>query len=130
VSVGKLVLIIEDDEKNLKLVRDVLQFKGFRTLSAASAEAGIPLAAAERPDLILMDIRLPGLDGVAALQELRTLPETKGIPVVALTASVMKEERGRFEAAGFDGLIQKPIDVKRFADEVSAYAERGRAAGS
>jgi len=130
VSAGKLVLIIEDDAKNLKLVRDLLQFKGFRTLSATRAEDGIPLAAAERPDLILMDIRLPGIDGVAALQKLRTRSETQGIPVVALTASVMKEERERFEAAGFDGLILKPIDVKQFVDTVSAYAERGGAVGS
>jgi len=130
VSASKLVLIIEDDAKNLKLVNDVLQFKGFRTLSAASAEDGIPLATAERPDLILMDIRLPGIDGVAALQKLRARPETQSIPVVAVTASVTKEERERFEAAGFDGLILKPIDVKQFADTVSAYAERGHVVGS
>ncbi len=129
-NTGRLVLIIDDDEKSLKLIRDLLQFKGFRTLLAASAEDGIPLATARCPDLIVMDIRLPGTDGIAALQLLRTRPEMKDIPVVALTASVVKEERGRFEAIGFDGLILKPIDVKQFADTVSMYAERGRIVGS
>ncbi len=121
-----LVLIVEDNEKNLKLARDVLTFKGFRTLSAGSAEDGIAIAAAERPDLILMDIQLPGMDGIAALRALRARPETATIPVIAFTASVMKEDRERFDAAGFDGHILKPIDVKDFPDQVRRYAEQGR----
>ncbi|OLC52143.1 MAG: two-component system response regulator [Chloroflexi bacterium 13_1_40CM_4_68_4] len=123
---GALVLIVEDNEKNMKLARDVLQFKGFRTLSAASAEDGIALASAEHPDLILMDIQLPGMDGIAALRRLRTNPDTAKIPVIAFTASVMKEDRDRFDAAGFDGRILKPIDVKDFPEQVRRFAEQGR----
>ncbi len=121
---GKLVLIVEDNEKNMKLARDVLRFKGFRTLEAGTAEEGIALAAAHHPDLVLMDIQLPGIDGVTALGRLRADPATAAIPVVALTASVMKEDRERFAAAGFDGHILKPIDVKQFPEQVLAYCRR------
>ena len=123
---GPLVLIVEDNERNLKLARDVLQVKGFRTLSAATAEDGIALARKERPDLVLMDIQLPGMDGIAALKTLRASLDTSAIPVIAFTASVMKEDRDRFDAAGFDGRILKPIDVRTFPDEVRELATRGR----
>ena len=123
---ARLVLIVEDNDKNLKLARDVLQFGGFRTLEATSAEDGIAKAQAERPDLVLMDIQLPGMDGIAALKKLRDDERTRSIPVVALTASVMKADRERFDAAGFDGFLQKPIDVKVFASQVRGYCERGR----
>ena len=123
---GPLVLIVEDNERNLKLARDVLQVKGFRTLSAATAEDGIALARKERPDLVLMDIQLPGMDGIAALKALRANGETSSIPVIAFTASVMKEDRDRFDVAGFDGRILKPIDVRTFPDEVRELAARGR----
>ncbi len=122
----KLVLIVEDNDKNLKLARDVLQFGGFRTLEATTAEDGIAKAQAERPDLILMDIQLPGMDGIAALKVLRKDERTRSIPIAALTASVMKADRERFDAAGFDAFLQKPIDVKTFAAEVRALIERGR----
>ncbi len=122
----KLVLIIEDNAKNLKLARDVLQFAGFRTLEATNAEDGIVTARAERPDLVLMDIQLPGMDGISALRRLRDDERSRSIPVVALTASVMKADRERFDAAGFDGFLQKPIDVKTFAAEVRRYCMRGR----
>ncbi len=125
---GKLVLIVEDNDKNLKLARDVLRFGGFRTIEATSAEDGIALAQRERPDIVLMDIQLPGMDGIAALRKLREDERTSGIPVVALTASVMKSDRERFDAAGFDGFLQKPIDVKRFAADVRELCEKGRAA--
>ena len=125
-SDGPLVLIVEDNERNMKLARDVLQVKGFRTLTAANAEDGIALAGRERPDLVLMDIQLPGMDGIAALAKLRANGETASIPVVAFTASVMKEDRARFDGAGFDGVIMKPIDVRSFPDEVRGYASRGR----
>jgi two-component system cell cycle response regulator DivK len=125
---GKLVLIVEDNDKNLKLARDVLRFGGFRTLEATTAEDGISLAQRERPDIVLMDIQLPGIDGIAALRRLRDDRRTSAIPVVALTASVMKADRERFDAAGFDGFLQKPIDVKRFAADVRELCERGRAA--
>jgi len=121
-----LVLIVEDNDKNLKLARDVLQFGGFRTLEATSGEDGIAKAQAERPDLVLMDIQLPGMDGIAALRKLREDERTRSVPVVALTASVMKADRDRFDAAGFDGFLQKPIDVKIFATQVRTFCEQGR----
>src|SRR5436305_7654101 len=106
---GELILIVEDNEKNLKLVRDVLQFKGYRTLEAETAEEGIALARAQQPDLILMDIQLPGTDGVTALHQLKATPDTAGIAVVALTAFAMKDDRQRFLDAGFDGYLDKAI---------------------
>jgi two-component system cell cycle response regulator DivK len=126
---GQLILIVEDNEKNLKLVRDLLQYHGFRTLEAMDAETGLQLAATNAPDLILMDIELPGMDGVTALEQLRADPVTAGIGVVAVTASVMPVDRERFTHAGFDGCIMKPIDVKSFPGEVLAYCNgaRGRA---
>jgi two-component system cell cycle response regulator DivK len=128
VSGSEVVLIVEDNDKNLKLARDLLQFAGLRTLEATNAEDGIALAQRERPSLVLMDIQLPGMDGIMALRSLRGDERTAGIPVVALTASVMKSDRERFDAAGFDGFMQKPIDVKTFAADVRGFCARGRAA--
>jgi two-component system cell cycle response regulator DivK len=102
---GELILIVEDNERNLKLARDVLQFGGYRTLEATTAEDGIALAQAERPDIILMDIQLPGIDGVTALGRLRAEPATAPIPVIALTAFAMKDDRDRFLAAYTDRLL-------------------------
>ena len=127
-SGGEVVLIVEDNDKNLKLARDLLQFAGLRTLEATSAEDGIAIAKRERPDLVLMDIQLPGMDGIAALRSLRDDQRTASIPVVALTASVMKSDRERFNAAGFDGFMQKPVDVKTFAADVRGFCARGRPA--
>ncbi|HYU20792.1 MAG TPA: response regulator [Chloroflexota bacterium] len=121
---GELILIVEDNEKNLKLVRDLLQFKGFRTLEAASAEDGIALASAHAPHLILMDIQLPGMDGVTALSRLRAEPATASIPVVALTAFAMKDDEQRLLGAGFDGYVTKPIDIKALPEQVREYCER------
>ncbi|MDP9273143.1 MAG: response regulator [Chloroflexota bacterium] len=123
----KLVLVVEDNEKNLKLVRDILQYRGYRTVEARTAEEGIELARAHVPDLVLMDIRLPGMDGMAALEVLRAEPRTAGIPVVAVTASVMPEERDRFRAAGFDGFIEKPIDVRAFPAQVASFIDSAKA---
>jgi two-component system cell cycle response regulator DivK len=123
--VKELILIVEDNDKNLKLVRDLLRFNGFDTIEATSAEDGIVLAQQRMPHLVLMDIQLPGMDGVSALQRLRQDSATAAIPVVALTASVMKEDRERFDKAGFDGFITKPISVKDFPDQVRGYM-RGR----
>lgn len=120
---AKLVLIVEDNEINLKLVRDLLQYRGYRTLEAMSAEEGIALAISHQPDLVLMDIRLPGMDGMAALGVLRADDRTSGIPVVAVTASVMPEERDRFRLAGFDGFIEKPIDVRSFASQLQGFID-------
>jgi two-component system cell cycle response regulator DivK len=119
--VKELILIVEDNDKNLKLTRDLLRFHGFETIEATSAEDGITLARERRPQLVLMDIQLPGMDGVDALRELRKDAATAKIPVVALTASVMKEDRERFDKAGFDGFITKPISVKEFPDQVRGY---------
>jgi two-component system cell cycle response regulator DivK len=116
-----LVLIVEDNEKNMKLARDLLNYHGFTTIEATNAEEGVALARDRVPGLVLMDIQLPGMDGVSALGKLRADPATAKIPVVAMTASVMKEDRERFEGAGFDGFITKPIDVKSFPDQIRGY---------
>jgi two-component system cell cycle response regulator DivK len=118
---GRLILIVEDNDKNMKLTRDVLQFRGFRTVEATTGEDGVALAGTHMPDLILMDIALPGIDGVEAAQRLKAEPLTAPIPIVALTASVMEADRARFGEAGFAGLIAKPIDVLTFPDQVLAY---------
>ena len=123
---GELILIVEDNEKNLKLVRDLLQFKGYRTLEAVTAEDGIRLAQDQRPDLILMDIQLPGTDGTTALQRLRAEPRTSAIPVIALTAFAMKDDRQRFLDAGFDGYLDKPINIKTFPEQVREIYDRAR----
>jgi two-component system cell cycle response regulator DivK len=121
----ELVLIVDDSEKNLRLARDVLRFAGLRTLEAATAADGIRLAIAHLPDVILMDVRLPGMDGPAALAELRKQERTTGIPVVAVTSSAMMGDRERLLAAGFDGYLEKPIQVKEFAAQVRAYCRQG-----
>lgn len=118
---GRLILIVEDNEKNLKLARDVLQFHGFRTLEAISGEDAVVMARQHLPDLVLMDIALPGIDGVQATRQIKAEPSTAAIPIVALTASVMEADRARFGAAGFAGLIAKPIDVLAFPGQVRAY---------
>ena len=109
-----LILIVEDNEKNLKLVRDVLQVKGYATLEAGTAEDGIRIATMRKPDLILMDIQLPGMSGIEALKVLRADPVTAAIPVVAVTASVMQQDRNLITQAGFDGYIGKPLNLKEF----------------
>jgi len=121
-----LILIVEDNEKNLKLVRDVLQVKGYATIEAGSAEDGIRLAGERNPDLILMDIQLPGMSGIDALKVLRANAATAGIPVVAVTASVMQQDRNLITEAGFDGYIGKPLNLKEFLESVRATLERGR----
>ncbi len=122
-----LILIVEDNEKNMKLARDLLRFHGFDTIEATSAEDGLTLARERVPTLVLMDIQLPGMDGVSALGQLRDDARTAKIPVVAMTASVMKEDRERFDKAGFDGFITKPIDVGSFPQQVRDAVARGRA---
>jgi CheY-like chemotaxis protein len=115
---GELILIIEDNEKNRKLVRDVLQVKGYKTVESETAEEGLKLAIEKSPSLILMDIQLPGMDGITALKHLKTDPETKSIPVIAITASAMTYNRVTMLAEGFDGYQTKPISVKDFLEEV------------
>ncbi len=123
-----LILIVEDNDKNLKLVRDVLQVKGFSTLEAGTAEDGIQLAREHKPDLILMDIHLPGISGIEALKVLRAEAATAAIPVIAVTASVMQQDRKQITEAGFDAYVGKPINLKEFLDAVRTALERKEAA--
>ena len=117
---NELILIVEDNPQNQKLARDVLQLKGYRVLVAETAEAGIPLAHKEKPDLALMDIHLPGMNGIEALAKLRGDAGTKAIPVFAFTASVMPQDRREITSAGFDGFVSKPINLKEFLDTIAA----------
>ena len=127
---GELILIVEDNEKNRKLVRDVLQFKGYRTIESATAEEGIELARSSTPALILMDIQLPGMNGIEALGLLRADGRTRDIPVMAVTASAMTLDRQKILAAGFDGYEAKPISVKGFVEAVAALLARGHQSGA
>jgi CheY-like chemotaxis protein len=115
---NELILIIEDNEKNRKLVRDVLQVKGYRTIETETAEEGLKLASEQPLALILMDIQLPGMDGITALKQLKAEAKTKSIPVIAVTASAMTYNRQTMLAEGFDGYQTKPISVKDFLEEV------------
>ena len=115
---GELILIVEDNEKNLKLVRDLLQVKGYRTVESETAEEGLRLAREAGPKLILMDIQLPGMNGIDALKHLRADPETKHIPVMAVTASAMSQDKEEIMAAGFDGYHRKPLEIKEFLEAV------------
>ena len=113
-----LILIIEDNEKNRKLCRDVLQVKGYRTIESETAEAGLELARSQAPALILMDIQLPGMDGITAMKQLKADSSTQGIPIIAITASAMTNNRTAMLAEGFDGYQTKPISLKDFLGEV------------
>ena len=117
------VLIIEDNDKNMKLARDVLQAKGYKTLEAVTGEEGIKLAKENVPDLVLMDIQLPGINGIDAFKALRADPKTARIPVVALTASVTPTDRSQITAAGFDAFIGKPINLKEFVETVKRLVD-------
>ena len=121
-----LILIVEDNEKNMKLVRDVLQVKGYATLEAVTAEDGIKLVIEHKPDLILMDIHLPGMNGIEALGVLRADPNTASIPVIAVTASVMQQDRKLITDAGFEAYVGKPINLKEFLDAVRGMLEMKR----
>ena len=119
----KRILLVEDNDKNLKLLRDVLQADGYGTLEAMSAGDGIALAISERPDLILMDIQLPDMNGAAALRRLRADAATAAIPVLAVTASVMQNERNSIVAAGFDGFLGQPFALRELLDLVRRTLE-------
>ncbi len=121
------VLIVEDNPRNLKLARDVLEFAGFTVVAVTSGEEALPAAHRARPDVVLMDLQLPGIDGHCALTRLRTDPRTAGVPVVAVSALAMAADRARALDAGFDGFIEKPISVRDFPDQVRRHARRGEA---
>jgi len=122
---GPQILVVEDNEKNMKLFRDVLLATGHRTLEATTGGQAVELAAAHSPDLVLMDIQLPDIGGVEALGRLRADERTASLPVVALTAQAMEGDRERFLAAGFDGYLSKPVDIAEFVATVKRYCEGG-----
>ena len=116
------ILIVEDNEKNMKLVRDILQFKGYQTNEAVTGNKGLALAREKQPDLILMDIQLPDINGIEALRQIRAEPALSNTPVVAVSASVMPDEQQKIVASGFDAYITKPIDLKSFVATVEKFA--------
>ena len=122
---GERILIVEDNEKNMKLVRDVLQASGYSTFEATTGEQAVELALVHEPALVLMDVQLPGIDGVEALEQLRQDERTASIPVLALTAQAMSGDRERFLEAGFDGYLAKPVDVGELIETVREHCDRG-----
>ena len=120
----QVILIIEDNARNLKLARDILNHVGYRTLEAENGEDGLALARAELPHLVLMDVQLPGMDGVEALGRLRADPLTADIPVVALTAFAMKDDRDRLLSVGFDAYLEKPLNVREFPSQIASALKR------
>jgi two-component system cell cycle response regulator DivK len=121
---GEQILVVEDNEKNMKLFRDVLLATGYRTLEATTGVEAVELAAQHAPDLVLMDIQLPDLDGVEALRRLRGDERTAAIPVLAVTAQAMRGDRQRLLAAGFDGYVSKPVDVRELIGTVRQHCDR------
>src|SRR5215470_6612244 len=121
---NELILIVKNNPKNLKLVRDTLQVKGYQTIEAETGEEGVRLAHERQPALILMDIQLPGISGIEALKQLRADPETRPIPILAITASVMTQDKTRIMAAGFDGFHGKPISVRQLLATVREILDK------
>ena len=121
---GERILVVEDNEKNMKLFRDVLVATGYRTLEATTGTEAVDMASEHTPDLVLMDIQLPDLDGVQALHRLRANARTARIPVLALTAQAMQGDRERFLSAGFDGYLSKPVDVVELINTVREHCSR------
>lgn len=121
---GELILVVEDNDKNRKLVRDVLSAKGYRLIEAETGEDGVRLAGEQRPELVLMDIQLPGINGIEALRRLRADAATAAIPVIAVTASAMTQDRQKILAAGFDAYQSKPISIRPFLDLVREVLDR------
>jgi len=126
---GNRILVVEDNPLNLKLVRDVLTVSGYEVVAAPSGEEGVSLAQTCEPDLVLMDIQLPGIDGYEALRLLRQNPQLDGVPVVAVTAFAMREDRERAAREGFDGYLGKPISVRALASQVGEFLSNGRSDG-
>jgi two-component system, cell cycle response regulator DivK len=125
---NELILLVEDNAQNRKLARDLLQVHGYRTLEAETGEDGVAVALERVPDLVVMDIHLPGISGIEALTRLRTAPATRAVPVIAFTASVMAQDRSQIIAAGFDAFVSKPINLETFLGAVrTALEKRGGA---
>ena len=121
--VSALILIVEDNPRNLKLIRDILQFRGYTTLEAETGEAGVTLARERQPALILMDVQLPGMDGRAATKALKADPSMQKIPVIAMTAFAMKGDKESLLAEGFDGYMSKPINTKEIPQLIERYLD-------
>jgi two-component system cell cycle response regulator DivK len=119
------ILVVEDNPKNLKLVRDVLRYSGYEVIEATSGEDGVRLAASESPDLILMDLQLPGIDGAEALRQIRAGELNRAVPVVAVTAFAMDHDRERAFESGFTGYVEKPISVRRLPQQVRDFLKFG-----
>jgi two-component system, cell cycle response regulator DivK len=126
VAAGAQILVVEDNAKNMKLFRDVLEATGYRTLEATTGGEAVALASEHRPDLVLMDIQLPDIDGVEALGRLRADERTASIPVLALTAQAMEGDRERFLASGFDGYVSKPVNVLDLVGAVKRHCDGRR----
>jgi CheY-like chemotaxis protein len=118
------ILLVEDNPKNLKLIRDLLQVEGYATLAAEDGETGISLARAQPPALILMDVQLPGMDGISVMRALKEDPATRHIPVVALSAFAMKGDKERFLREGFDAYLAKPIDIEQLLAVVAGFVQK------
>jgi two-component system, cell cycle response regulator DivK len=119
------ILVVEDNPLNLKLMRDVLEFRGFDVITAQSGEEGVAVATTTRPDLVIMDLQLPGIGGHEALERIRADPRCDGVPVVAVTAFAMKQDVEQAEAAGFDGFISKPISVRALPQQLAQFLPGG-----
>ncbi len=117
----KLILIVEDEPRNLTLLRDLLQVSGYKTIEAADGEQGVELAKSKKPDLILMDVQMPKTDGLEATRILKADAATRNIPIIALTAYVMKGDEERILEAGCDGYLSKPFDIQELLKEVAKY---------
>jgi two-component system, cell cycle response regulator DivK len=120
------VLVVEDNPLNLKLIRDVLEFRGFDVVTARTGEEGVAAASSTSPDLVLMDLQLPGIGGHEALHRIRADPRCSKVPVVAVTAFAMKDDVEQAEAAGFDGFISKPISVRALPQQLAQFLPAGR----
>ena len=120
------ILIVEDNEKNMKLVRDILRHNGHATLEAITGSEGVRLAKERRPDLVLMDIQLPDIDGITALRRIRDDSTLDAIPVLAVSASVMPDEQQKIVNSGFDAYVTKPINLKQFQETVQRFLAHGR----
>ena len=123
-----LILIVEDNEKNRRMLRDILQVNGYTTVESETAEEGLEIAREQQPALVLMDIQLPGMDGIEAREQLRYDPQTRHIPVVAVTASAMQHDQSRIEKAGFDAFHYKPIRIKEILATVREMVARQQSA--
>ena len=122
-----VILIVEDNEKNMKLVRDILRHNGHETIEATTGGEGVRLAVEKRPDLVLMDIQLPDIDGIEALSRIREVRELDRVPVIAVSASVMPDDQQKIVASGFDAFVTKPINLKQFLETVKRFLSDGRA---